>query len=313
MRTVAGPTVAAECPAFMRPLIEEHLAYLAHQRRYSIHTVAAVRRDLEAFGDHCRRAAVSALGQIDQHFIRAYLALQHRDGRSPASLHRYLSSLRGFFRAQVRQGRMQANPAQVVRAPKLRRKLPSVIAAEPLGLALDQEADGDLAVRDHAIVELFYSAGLRLGELWALDVMDAAAEELTVTGKGNKQRVVMIGAPARRALTAWLRIRSAHATPHEPALFVSARGSRLSRSAIAGGLARWARQRGLGVHLHPHRLRHSFATHLLENSGDLRAVQELLGHAHLSTTQVYTQLDWKRLAAVYDSAHPRAKRSKTAG
>lgn len=308
-----APAPVPEIAEFLRPLLDEHLAYLSHQRRYSAHTVAAARRDLEAFGDYCRRASIRQLQQIDQHTIRAYLAALHRERRSAASLHRYLSTLRGFFREQVRHGRLGANPAQVVRAPKLRRKLPGVIAAEPLNAALDQPAEGTLEARDQAIVELFYSAGLRLAELWSLDVDDLRRDDVTVTGKGGKQRVVMVGAAARRALEAWLRLRAEYAEEGEPALFVSRRGRRLSRAAIASGLARWARARNLGVHLHPHRLRHSFATHLLENSGDLRAVQELLGHAHLSTTQIYTQLDWKRLAAVYDGAHPRAKRSKTTG
>lgn len=302
-----------EVAGFLQAPFQQYLAYLSHERRYSVHTVEATQRDLTAFGDYCRRAGVLRLTQIDQHLVRAWLGAQHRAGRSPASLHRYLSSLRGFFREQLRQGRVEANPAQVVRAPKLRRKLPVVIAAEPLNQALDQLPQDDLGVRDHAIVELFYSAGLRLAELWSLDAAALDASELTVTGKGNKQRGVMIGGPARRALDAWLPLRAEQATVGETALFVSSRGSRLSRAAIATALSRWARQRELGVHLHPHRLRHSFATHLLENSGDLRAVQELLGHAHLSTTQIYTQLDWKRLAGVYDNAHPRAKRSKSAG
>lgn len=300
-------------PAFLQALFDTHLRYLAHERRYSAHTVTAAQRDLRAFGDYCARASIQRLDQIDQHLIRAWLGQQHRAGQSPASLHRYLSSLRSFFREQVRAGRLPANPAQTVRAPKQRRKLPPVIAAESLNAALDQGAEDAHAVRDQAVVELFYATGLRLSELWSLDAEIAGCAELTVTGKGRKQRVVHLGPPAERAVAAWLRIRPQFAKPDEPALFVSSRGTRLSRAAIAAGLSRWARGRGLGVHLHPHRLRHSFATHLLENSGDLRGVQELLGHAHLSTTQIYTQLDWKRLAVVYDRAHPRAKRTRSEG
>lgn len=308
----AAPVAAAhaQVAVFLQAPLAAYLAYLQHERRYSAHTVAAARRDLSLFGDYCRQAGFERLAQIDQHVVRAWIATQHRLGRDPATLHRYLSSLRGFFKDQLRRGSIDANPALVVRAPRRRRKLPTVIAADVLNAALDRPPQDERDVRDQAIVELFYSAGLRLSELQSLDVDAATAAELTVTGKGGKQRVVMVGAPARKALTAWLPLRQECARPGEKALFVSPRGVRLSRGAISTSLARWARQRELGVHLHPHRLRHSFATHLLENSGDLRAVQELLGHAHLSTTQIYTQLDWKRLAVVYDSAHPRAKRPK---
>ncbi|MFP5304537.1 MAG: tyrosine recombinase XerC [Gammaproteobacteria bacterium] len=297
------------------PLIAEFVEHLRHQRRCSPHTCAAAARDLTAFADYCAKARVSALGQIDLHLIRGYIATRHRSGAQPVSLHRYLSTLRAFFRHQLREGRLSANPAQTVRAPKHVRSLPVVIGADALTAALDRPADDDeLSVRDHAIVELFYSTGLRLAELHALDLGQLAAggRELTVTGKGGKQRIVMIGAPARAALAQWLKLRVHHAPADEPAVFVSRRGTRLSRASIAARLRAWAPRNGLGVHLHPHRLRHSFATHLLESSGDLRAVQEMLGHAHLSTTQGYTHLDWKRLATVYDDAHPRAKRKANA-
>ncbi len=297
-------------PQCLAPLIVEFVDHLRHQRRYSPHTCAAAQRDLAAFAHYCAQAGISALEQIDLHLVRGYVAARHRAGRQPASLHRYLSMVRAFFRHQVRAGRLQANPAQGVRAPKHRRRLPAVIGAEALGKALEHQPADRLSLRDQTMVELFYSAGLRLAELQALNVDDVAGgrREVTVTGKGRKQRIVMIGAPARAALAHWLQERGACAAAGEPALFVSARGSRLSRGAIGTRLRDWAIKAGLGVHLHPHRLRHSFATHLLESSGDLRAVQELLGHAHLSTTQIYTQLDWKRLAAVYDDAHPRARR-----
>lgn len=309
-----GPQpVAPVSPGFLGPLIAEYLGYLQHERRVSAHTIMATRRDMTAFAGYCEQVRLLRLEQIDSHLIRGYIATQHREGHQPVSLHRYLSTLRGFFRWQLRQQRLAANPAQAVRAPKLRRRLPQVIAAEPLNAALDRglkaEADDALAQRDQAVIELFYSAGLRLAELQGLDLQAlTAGGELTVTGKGRKQRVVMVGAQARRALDAWLRIRGEYADADEPALFVSIRGSRLSRNAIAQRLRAWALRHELGVHLHPHRLRHSFATHMLENSGNLRAVQELLGHAHLATTQIYTHLDWQHLATVYDAAHPRAKR-----
>lgn len=294
---------------------DAYVEHLRYQKRYSPHTCAATARDLAAFGDHCARAGLGALEQIDLHFVRGFVAARHRAGAQPATLQRMLSTLRGFFRHQVREGRLQANPAQTVRAPKLRRKLPGVIDAERLSEALAHVPEDALTQRDQAMVELFYSAGLRLAELQALDVDDIAGgrSEITITGKGRKQRIVMIGQAARTALAQWLVLRPAYAAAGEPALFVSRRGGRLSPRAIGLRLRDWALKAGLGAHLHPHRLRHSFATHLLESSGDLRAVQELLGHAHLSTTQIYTQLDWKRLAAVYDQAHPRARRKTAAG
>ncbi|WP_248679334.1 tyrosine recombinase XerC [Sinimarinibacterium sp. CAU 1509] len=302
----------AECPCLQQP-IAEYLDHLQHQKRYSPRTCEAVVHDLAGFSAYCVQARIGDLRQIDSHLVRAYIGARHRGGLQPASLHRHLSTLRGFFRHQLRQGRIDANPAQTVRAPKLRRRLPSVIGADALSAALDHSPEDALEQRDQAMIELFYSAGLRLAELHSLDasMVDAGQVEITILGKGSKERRVMIGRPARAALDAWLRQRPEHARAGEPALFVSQRGTRLSRAAIGQRLKAWAARTGLGVHLHPHRLRHSFATHLLESSGDLRAVQELLGHAHLSTTQIYTHLDWKRLAAVYDDTHPRARRKSS--
>lgn len=297
-------------PAFLAPLIDEYVELLRHHKRYSPHTCDATRRDLRSFGSYCAKARIAALTQIDLHVVRGFIAARNRAGSQPASLQRYLSTLRSFFRHQLREGRIAANPAQTVRAPKLKRKLPGVIGADQLKDKLDAAPEEGLMQRDQTMVELFYSTGLRLSELQALNASDVSGgqTEITITGKGRKQRIVMIGAPARAALARWLAQRGQYAAADEPALFVSTRGGRLSRGAIGGRLRDWAQKVGLGAHLHPHRLRHSFATHVLESSGDLRAVQELLGHAHLSTTQIYTHLDWKRLAAVYDEAHPRARR-----
>lgn len=306
--TVTAPAT----PAVLAPLIAGYLDYLRDEKRYSVHTIAASRHDLDQFGAYCAAAHVTHIEQIDAHLIRDWLGRQRRAGREAASLHRYLSTLRSWFRYLLREQRVQANPAVAVRAPKLVRKLPATIDADTLGSALDRDhTDTDLAVRDRAIIELFYSAGLRLAELQQLDI-DAFADRqaaFTVRGKGNKERVAMLGGKAREALEQWLQRRSACAAPGENALFVGQRGARLSRTMIARCLRDWARRNALGVHLHPHRLRHAFATHMLENSHDLRAVQEMLGHAHLSTTQIYTHLDWKHLAKVYDDAHPRARRN----
>lgn len=300
-------TVAA---TFLTPLIAEYLQYLRHEKKYSPHTLSGRRRDLGRLEQYLARSAIHSLAQVDAHGVRGFISALHREGLDPVTLHRYLSSVRSFLAYHVRQRRLEANPAAGVRAPKIRRKLPGVISADALNAALDQPAAGKSGVLDVAIAELLYSGGLRLAELHALDAEQVrrGERELVITGKGRKQRVVMVGARARKALDEWLQLRSRWAAPEEAALLVSPRGGRLSRSAIAAALKRWATAAGLPGRIHPHRLRHSFATHLLENSGDLRAVQELLGHAHLTTTQVYTHLDWKRLAKIYDGAHPRAKR-----
>jgi integrase/recombinase XerC len=299
-----------EPESFLAPLITEYCDYLAQEKHYSPNTISSAQRDLRLFKDYCAKARITRLASIDAHTVRGFIAALHRDGRQPVSLHRYLSILRGFYKYQIRRERMVANPAVGVRAPKFRRKLPGVITADELNAALNQPTQGDDDIRDSAIVELFYSCGLRLSELYDLDAsaISAGQAELTVLGKGRKERVVLVGSPARKAVDAWLAVRSKRAAIGERALFVGRGGHRLARTSIGIALKQWAARHGLGGNLHPHRLRHSFATHLLENSGDLRSVQELLGHANLSTTQIYTHLDWKHLAKVYDQAHPRAKR-----
>jgi len=294
----------------LAPLIAEYLQYLRYEKKYSPHTVSGRAGDLARLQSYAEKSALRSLPQLDAHVVRGFISTLHREGRDPVTLHRYLSSVRSFLGYQVHQRRLEANPAAGVRAPKIRRKLPGVITADALNAALDRPLAGKNATLNRALVELLYSAGLRLAELHSLnaDQLSHGERELIITGKGNKQRVVMVGSRARAALDEWLRQRAERATVGESALFVSSAGSRLSRSAIAAALKRWALAADLPGRIHPHRLRHSFATHLLENSGDLRAVQELLGHAHLTTTQVYTHLDWKRLAQVYDGAHPRARR-----
>ncbi|MDR3417813.1 MAG: tyrosine recombinase XerC [Nevskia sp.] len=294
----------------MDRLLAGYLQYLRVEKQASPHTVAAAQRDCGAFLRYCAECGVTDAGRVDLHTVRAYITRLHRQNRQPSSLRRCLSSLRGLFRHALRQGLVQHNPAAGVRAPKGKRLLPKVVAAEDLINALDREVE-DSSVRDQAMVELFYSSGLRLAELHGLDLPpgNRFPDELRVLGKGRKERIVPVGAKARAALDRWLCQRSQHAAANEPALFVGRGGRRLSQRSIQLRLAAWARAAGLPAHLHPHKLRHSFATHLLESSGDLRAVQELLGHANLATTQIYTQLDWKRLAQVYDRAHPRARKA----
>lgn len=292
----------------LREALDGFLRYLRHERRYSPRTIDGRARDLAPFLDWCARARLDAAARIDSQHLREYLMARHRAGLAPVTVQRQLSSLRTWFTWMVRQGMLDANPAQAVRAPKVRRKLPSVIGAEELVHALDQYPADDLDCRDHAMVELFYSAGLRLAELHALDAaqLERGVMQLTITGKGSRQREVMVGAKARAALDAWLRVRAAHAAPDEPALFVGARGRRLGRGAINLQLKRWAKRRGLAARLHPHRLRHSFATHLLDGGADVRVVQELLGHASVTTTQIYTLVTVDNLREVFATAHPRA-------
>ncbi|MGQ0585899.1 MAG: tyrosine recombinase XerC [Gammaproteobacteria bacterium] len=291
--------------------LETYLKGLASVRRASKATVDGRRRDLQAFARHARDAGLTAPSQIDTHHVRGYVAWLRRQKRGPATVKRHLSSLRGFFRHLVDHGELRANPALEVRAPRQPQPLPKTLTKEDAVRLVEAPADdGTIATRDRAILELFYSSGLRLAELQGLDcdAFESDFSEVRVTGKGSRTRIVPVGRKAREALRAWLRERGAFARAGEGALFVSRLGRRLSRNSIGMRLAYWARRAGLGVKVHPHRLRHSFATHLLEESGDLRAVQELLGHASISTTQVYTHLDFAHLARIYDSAHPRARR-----
>jgi HslV component of HslUV peptidase. Threonine peptidase. MEROPS family T01B len=281
------------------------------QRRLSAHSLLAVSRDLADFDGYCVRAGCRPLA-VDLHQVRGWIADLHRRGLAPASIRRRLSSLRAWLRFETERGRLSANPAQGVRAPRSPRRLPKSVDAEALNQALDRPVQGALAIRDHAIAELFYSAGLRLAELQSLRIdggwQHGVPATLRVLGKGGKTRQVPVGRRAREALAVWLRERAALAAADQPALFVGRHGQALGGRSIELRLAHWARAAGLPGHLHPHRLRHAFATHLLAGSGDLRAVQELLGHANLATTQIYTQLDWQALARVYDQAHPRARR-----
>jgi integrase/recombinase XerC len=297
------------------------LEQLQSQRRASGHTLAAYRRDLDKLSE---LAAGRAPDLLTAHDVRGFVARLHAAGLSAASLARTLSAWRSYFGWLTQRGLLPANPAIGVRAPRRERRLPKALTAEQAVTLAAHEGDGSwLAVRDHALVELMYSSGLRLAELVSLDWRHFQAEgalprsaswidiesgEATVLGKGGKTRSVPVGTPARAALARWLGRRRELKPADERALFVSSRGGRLSARSVQARLGALARKLGLGVHVHPHVLRHSFASHLLQSSGDLRAVQELLGHANISTTQVYTRLDWQHLAKAYDAAHPRAKR-----
>jgi integrase/recombinase XerC len=289
--------------------VEQFLAELAHQRRASVHTVAAYRHDLDLL-----RAGVGErpLAELQSHELRRQAMRLHGRGLAARSVARTLSAWRAYYRWLARRGALAADPCVGLRAPKRPRALPKALAIEQTAalLAAPGAQGGDaLAVRDRAMLELFYSSGLRLAELAALDLaggLDLAGSEVTVTGKRGKTRSVPVGAKAAEALAAWIDQRASLASEGETALFVGRRGKRLTPRAIELRLSYWAKQSGLGLNVHPHMLRHSFASHVLQSSGDLRAVQEMLGHASIATTQIYTHLDFQHLAKIYDAAHPRA-------
>jgi len=288
-------------------------AHLRDERRLSPHTLDNYRRDLLGVVAFCDAQDIADWQQLQPMRVRAYAAQLHRQGLSGRSIQRKLSALRSFCRFLIRRGELQHNPAQDIRAPKTAHKLPHTLDVDRLQSLLEVKTDNWLSQRDVTMMELMYSCGLRLAELVGLDLpqVDLQASEARVLGKGNKTRIVPIGRKACQALQSWLPVRALHSAGGESALFINRRGTRLGVRSVQQRFKRWALQCGLDSHLHPHALRHSFATHLLESSGDLRAVQELLGHANLSTTQVYTHLDFQHLAQVYDQAHPRARMKKT--
>jgi integrase/recombinase XerC len=293
--------------------VNDFLHHLEHERRLSPRTRDSYRRDLDQVMAFCDTRGIEHWDALDVHAVRQYVAWRHRGGLSGRSLQRELSALRSFYHYLLREYRVKLNPADGVATPRSPRKLPGTLDVDQVTQLLDQEpGDDPLAVRDQAIMELFYSSGLRLSELVGLDLQDVDLKDGTavVTGKGNKTRVVPVGRYARRAIEAWLKLRGEWAKEGETALFISQRGTRLGSRSVQQRLQAWAVRRGLPEHLHPHKLRHSFASHVLESSGDLRAVQEMLGHADISTTQIYTHLDFQHLAKVYDQAHPRARRRK---
>lgn len=290
--------------------IESFVRYLSTERRLSAHTAVAYRHDLEAFVAYVREQSLEKWREVDPQHLRGFAAASHRRGIAPRSIQRRLSSLRSFFQFLIREQQLDANPGVGIRAPKLSKRLPNTLDADQMARLLDFRADERLDSRDKAIMELFYSSGLRLAELAGLNRGDIDLSDRTVRafGKGRKERIVPVGQHALRALQAWLQERTAMAKPEEAALFIGRHGARLGVRGIQKRVDRWAKLQGLGQHVHPHMFRHSFASHLLESSQDLRGVQELLGHANISTTQVYTHLDFQHLAKIYDETHPRARR-----
>lgn len=295
--------------------IDAFLNHLNTERRLSQHTIAAYRRDLNNFAEFRGRESINKLTDVDSFVVRRYAAWCHRKGLSPRSIARRLSAVRSFFVYLLREGVVDANPAVDIGAPKAPRRLPSTLDADQMAKLLESsmpESGDPLLLRDRAILELLYSSGLRLGELVGLDVLDLDMKDATVrvVGKGAKTRVLPVGRHALAALEVWLGLRGKYALAAETALFVGQRGKRIHPRTVQTRIRRWASLQGAPVRVHPHLLRHSFASHLLESSGDLRGVQELLGHANISTTQIYTHLDFQHLAHIYDRSHPRAKRRK---
>ena len=284
--------------------------YLSVERRMSPHTDSNYRRDLKSFIGHCDRNDIADWQRVDGQHVRSFAAAEHRQGSSPRSIQRRLSAIRSFYNYLLRESVVKMNPAVDVQAPKAKKRLPSTIDVDQMTRLLSFRTDEELSVRDKAMMELFYSSGLRLSELVNLDLMDIDLTDRTVRvlGKGNKTRVVPVGRHAVDAITRWLHERTKLANVGNTALFVGMRGERINPRSVQKQVAAWARSQGLSVHVHPHMFRHSFATHLLESSHDLRGVQELLGHANIATTQIYTHLDFQHLAKIYDAAHPRARR-----
>lgn len=289
--------------------IDRFLRHLELERRLSPLTCKHYRRDLESLARWCDTNSLGRWRDLDSEHLRNWAAACHRRGLGSKSIQRQLSAARSFFRYLTREGEIRKNPAQTVSAPKGKKRLPGNLDADSMARLMAIPGDGAIVDRDRAILELLYSSGLRLAELADLNLgaIDLADATVHVTGKGNKDRIVPVGRQALSAIRAWLVSRSQLAARDERALFVSSRGGRLSKRSIQARVKHWARVQGIDSNVYPHLFRHSFASHLLESSHDLRGVQELLGHANISTTQVYTHLDFQHLAQIYDQTHPRAK------
>ncbi len=301
---------------------------MSSERRLSAHTDSSYARDLAALVKFCDRAGLGDWSALDTQHVRTFAAHSHAAGLAPRSIQRRLSAVRSFYEFLLREARNGAenaaaaggrrrrservtrNPAHDVAAPKAARRLPQTLDADQMARLLEIPVGDVLAARDRALMELLYSSGLRLAELVGLDItsLDLKDRMVQVLGKGRKARIVPVGRAAAEALRLWLKARAGVAKEREAALFVGRSGARLGPRAVQARVAYWARRQGLSMHVHPHLFRHSFASHLLESSGELRGVQELLGHADISTTQIYTHLDFQHLARIYDATHPRARR-----
>jgi len=290
--------------------IDRFIRHLEFERRLSPLTCKNYRRDLVVLLDYCKQSGVDGWGSLDEGHVRAFSAASFRKGLGARSIQRRLSAARTFYRYLMREKHVTKNPVTAVSAPKGKKRLPGNLDADRMARLLDIKGDSAIVDRDRAMLELLYSSGLRLSELTGLDCGDVDRHDKTVrvTGKGNKERIVPVGRHALDALARWQKSRDELANADEPALFVSNRGNRISPRSVQARVSHWAGRQGIDTQVYPHLFRHSFATHLLESSHDLRGVQELLGHANISTTQVYTHLDFQHLAQIYDQTHPRARK-----
>ncbi len=304
--------------AMLNQFIDEFLKHLQIEKRSSPHTIKNYTNDLTKLQIYCTSNAIQHWSELRTHDIQACIAERHKQNISSRSIHRQLSAIRSFFNYLTENGICEHNPATHVKAPRAGKPLPKTLDVDQLNGLLNQPAKTPLEIRDLAILELFYSSGLRLSELADLDINDLDLKEKTVLirhGKGNKSRVVPIGRYAQKAIQRWFSIRPKFAVDpaleQNPAIFLSNKGNRLSVRSIQQRIKHWCQLHGFNQLIHPHMLRHSFASHMLESSGDLRAVQELLGHSSINTTQIYTHLNFQHLAEVYDKAHPHAKKKKS--
>lgn len=299
---LAAMTASTDVTAF--------LEHLRTERRLSPHTIKNYAIDLDRFDRYCARATIDRRRDVVGDDVRMFAAWLHRNGLAPRSIQRRLSAVRRFFDYLKREGLIDNNPAVDIQAPRGKKRLPATLDVDQMARLLAIPPENPIASRDRAMMELFYSSGLRLAEVVGLDpeALDLSDATVRVLGKGARTRIVPVGRKAIEALAHWLTVRSKLAGADEPALFVSRLGRRISARSVQQRILYWARRQGIDARVHPHLLRHSFATHMLESSRDLRAVQELLGHADISTTQIYTHLDFQHLAQIYDQAHPRARR-----
>lgn len=290
-------------------LIDTFLAYLRTEKRYSEHTSSAYQRDINELNNWLATQLIDNIANTHRADIQAFVAQLHRQGNSPKTLKRKLSSLRSFFNFLLINAHIKTNPALDIATPKPAQQLPKTADIELIDRLLNIPADTFISSRDKAMLELFYSSGLRLSELSSchLDAIYFSDQTIRITGKGHKTRIVPVGRTAIAAIKHWLSYRKTLVTT-DPSLFISQRGTRLTPRAIQKRVDVWVKKLGIEQSMHPHKLRHSFASHVLQSSGDLRAVQDMLGHTDISTTQIYTHLDYQHLAKAYDAAHPRAKK-----
>jgi integrase/recombinase XerC len=308
---MSGTTAAHGNRVPEQSLIDSFLHHLRTERRLSPRTIEHYGRDLALIGRFLSAHQITSWSTVDNGVLRVFLRDQHHAGKSSRSLQRILSSARTFYRYLIRHGRVENNPALAVKPPRGAQRLPKTLPVDQVNvLFANDDPKTPLEMRDRAMIELFYSSGLRLSELVRLDIPDIDFEDrmARVVGKGNKERVIPIGRHALQAIQKWLEVRPQLLTSGTDALFVSRRGVRITPRSVQLRLKEWCKKKSIAIPLHPHLLRHSFASHLLESSGELRAVQELLGHSSISTTQIYTHLDFQHLATIYDKSHPRAKK-----